>query len=1094
MSTAGSLNVRIKADFGELTRGLKQATQQVSAASRRMSESLKNVSQKLTGLGGEFSAKLTAPIGILGVTVLKMSGDFEQSMNRVAAVSGATGREFEALREKAKELGSTTAFSASQVADAMGFLSMAGLRASEQLGSISSVLNLASAAQIDMASAADIVTNIMSSQQMTTEELEHATNVLVKAFTSANTDLVQLGNAFKFAGPIAKTTGVQFEEAAAALSLMGNSGVQSTMAGRGLRMALLRLVKPPKEAAKSLKELGVEARELDGSIRPLADILDDLARAGADVPDYAAIFGTEAFGAMQALISQGTDTLRIFQKELENVGDVAQRIQEIQMQGLNGALRRMKSAFEGLAIAIGDSGLKTAMTNIAADVALFFEKLTKASPALLALGTALGGVLAAIGPLLLSLGALTWALGQLAAATSLTVGAIAGPLGLAVVTLSLVGTLLLMRRGVKDTGVSLDHFAGTLSRVHDINMELNKATGERVQRLKEEKRALLEKADAEISAAIAAVEAEQQKADNRTEGQKRRGIGPGDVGDAQSMLDSLQAARKRLQTEIEESEKQARMAFAGAARTRLQTISDELVNASEAQSVALKKERDQIMERVRADLEAEKARQSRMNEDRVALQATMDMLQHEKRVADERARLEQERHSSAKFGGGHRGRADRNASFVQVVDAAAKSKALGEEIGQTADQMDTLNASIDNSNELIAAISKTLGMEFQPAIEGVGEGLGGMDNTEDIRKALRQQIADLKEMALAALEGEDAMRRLELTQSLLADGWTDERPKLEALVNSLFDAEAEKSGVMERSAMAQRSQEALGDARDQIADIDALTEALGQGGDAYEDMQIKQQLYRAGVRLEGDALQALVEDIKRAQEAYQEASREARFWEDLGAAPTDSIRDWLMSGSTDLDDLMANFSERFRVLLIDALITKPFEDLAEQFAEAFRGMLGGIFTDGSMENWGQQVGAALRKVFSNSGGGDGGNAGWMQAVGNFFGSMFGGARAIGGPTMSNRIHLVGENGPELFIPSGSGTVEPMGAVSGRSGGGMTFNNTFNVEARADLQAMQRLVDESQKQMAGQINAQFDGRWDARFSNRVKHGLRFDERR
>src|SRR5690606_7239994 len=196
----GALRVNLSINSAEFREGLSTAQKHLEAVGRSM-----------TTTGRRMTTFVTAPIVGMGAIALKVTADFEKAMNQVQAVSGATGDQLKALSNQAKELGATTQFSSADAANAMGFLAMAGLRANEILGAMPHTLRLAAAANLDMATAADIVTNILSGYQKDVSELGHATDVLVKAFTSANTNLEQLGEAMKFAGPIASSAGVQFE-------------------------------------------------------------------------------------------------------------------------------------------------------------------------------------------------------------------------------------------------------------------------------------------------------------------------------------------------------------------------------------------------------------------------------------------------------------------------------------------------------------------------------------------------------------------------------------------------------------------------------------------------------------------------------------------------------------------------------------------------------------------------------------------------------------------------------------------------------------------------------------------------------------------
>lgn len=308
-------------------------------------------------LGSVFNLR-NAIIGLGAVavirTVVKSFADFETQMNRVRVLTGATGTDFSSLTDLALELGRTTAFSAKQSADAMGFLAMAGFEVDEVIGALPRTLELAAAAQLELGDAADIVTNILTGLQIPLEDLGKANDVLVKAFTSTNTNLQQLGQAFKFVGPIATSAGLQFEEVTAVLGLLGNAGIQASMAGTTLRGSIAKLLNPSAEAVKVLERLGVTAVDSSGKLVPFSDVIEQLGKGGATTADIFKIFGQRAGPGVAVLLSQGSAAIRELTKELEGAGGAAKEAAEVQLEGLNGALIKMKSAVEGAAISIGE--------------------------------------------------------------------------------------------------------------------------------------------------------------------------------------------------------------------------------------------------------------------------------------------------------------------------------------------------------------------------------------------------------------------------------------------------------------------------------------------------------------------------------------------------------------------------------------------------------------------------------------------------------------------------------------------------------------------------------------------------------------------
>ena len=398
---------------------LGEARLRLTADSKRLDQTLKRVSAQtrkvglaMAGLGVAIAAPLAA--------ATKIFAEYEQSMAKVQAVSGATAEEFAALDAIAREMGRTTVFTAREAAAALSFMSMAGLEAKQSISALPDVLNLAAAGQLELGQSADIVTNVMAGYGIAAEDVTMAVDVLTKGFTSANTDLLQLGEAFKMGGPVAKAAGLEFTEVAAALSLMGNAGFQGTLAGTALRGAITRLLNPTGEAQKILDRLGVAVFDTEGNMRPLVDIVRDLEESGLTAGDAMAVFGQRAGPAMLALIGQGSAALEELTTEMENAGGTAERIATTQLDTLTGDVTLLKSAFEGLALTIG-SIVAPQLREFLQEVTPLLQKViawTEANPELtkklVLLGVGIAGVALIVGSLLIVIGFMAAGLAVLA--------------------------------------------------------------------------------------------------------------------------------------------------------------------------------------------------------------------------------------------------------------------------------------------------------------------------------------------------------------------------------------------------------------------------------------------------------------------------------------------------------------------------------------------------------------------------------------------------------------------------------------------------------------------------------------------------------
>lgn len=438
----------------------------VDTATASMSQKFASAGKKMEARGKSMSRNLTLPIAGAGLAVLKMSGDFEKSMNKVGALTGSTGKELEGLRNQAKELGATTQFSASQAADAMSFLGMAGFETNEIMAAMPGTLDLAASSGMDLATTADIMSNVLTGFGKKAEEAGHLSDVMAKAVSSSNTDMLQLGDAMKYVAPVAASAGVSLEEATAAIGLMGNAGIQGSMAGTALRGSISRLLDPTKKAAKTLKALGVNALDSEGNLKPMHNIVQQLGDSGAKTADFMAIFGQRAGPAMAALVDQGAGALKGLTGDLEESGGTAKRMADQQMQGLNGEMMKLKSAAEGLAISIGESGLLSMVTGMVTGFTGWISSLSKTNPEVLKLVTGLALALAAIGPILFIGGKLIGTVISLVGAFGkaitiikvvvfnfriLTMVLMANPIGIVITALVALGVALVVAYKKSDT-------------------------------------------------------------------------------------------------------------------------------------------------------------------------------------------------------------------------------------------------------------------------------------------------------------------------------------------------------------------------------------------------------------------------------------------------------------------------------------------------------------------------------------------------------------------------------------------------------------------------------------------------------------------
>lgn len=280
---------------------------------------------------------------------------FRQEMNNVRAITNATDAEFARLRATALDLGRTTQFTARDAAAAMTFLARTGLDVNQTIGVIPGTLNLAAAAAVDLATAADISTNIMKGLGLEVRDLAGLVDVLAATTNSSNVNLFELGEAMKIVAPVAASAGADHRELAAAIGALGDAGIKGTLAGTALRRALINLTTGAEGADAVIDRLGLRVTDANGRFVGFASIVDQLTARGASARDMFELFGARGVAALLALQRRGGDSLRAFTRELEMAEGTAERMREQQMEGLVGAGKRLKSQIEATAIAWGSA-------------------------------------------------------------------------------------------------------------------------------------------------------------------------------------------------------------------------------------------------------------------------------------------------------------------------------------------------------------------------------------------------------------------------------------------------------------------------------------------------------------------------------------------------------------------------------------------------------------------------------------------------------------------------------------------------------------------------------------------------------------------
>ncbi|EJC8914348.1 phage tail tape measure protein [Escherichia coli] len=339
----------------------RQALARVTRARERYSRAQETAGKLKTG--GALAIGAAAAGGYAAGRFLQPAIGFGKEMSRVQALTriDKNSPQFKALREQALKLGSETPFTASDAASGQSFLAMAGFTPQAIQAALPGVLNMALAGGVELGETADIGSNILTQFNLTADQMDRVGDTLTAAFTRTNTDLRALGETMKYTGPVAAKLGISLEEAAAMAGMLASNGLRGSDAGTAMRASLSRLASPPKAAADALKELGVSVADARGKMRPMEDVLLDLYKATQkygqvdQVSFFKDIAGEEAFVGLQTLVAAaGSGELQKLTRELQGARGEVDRVAKVMADNLDGDLKNLDSAWEGLRIRISD--------------------------------------------------------------------------------------------------------------------------------------------------------------------------------------------------------------------------------------------------------------------------------------------------------------------------------------------------------------------------------------------------------------------------------------------------------------------------------------------------------------------------------------------------------------------------------------------------------------------------------------------------------------------------------------------------------------------------------------------------------------------
>nr|DAJ96462.1 MAG TPA: minor tail protein [Caudoviricetes sp.] len=371
-------------------------------------QKMETVGNSIAGAGKKMMG-VTTVIGGVGVAAVKTAADFDSAMSQVAAVSGATGKDFDALRNKAREMGAKTKFSATEAAEAMNYMAMAGWKTEDMLDGIEGVMNLAAASGEDLAATSDIVTDALTAFGLSAKDSGHFADILAAASSNANTNVSMMGETFKYCAPIAGALGFSAEDTAEAIGLMANAGIKSSQAGTALRTIMNNLAGDVKISGKAIGDVTIATTNADSSMRDLSDILADCRSAFGNLTESEkaqaaeSLVGKNAMSGFLALMNAGEDDIAKLSSAIDNCDGSAEKMAMTMQDNLAGQLTILKSQLQELAISFGDI-LMPAIRSIVSKLQGFVDKLNGMDEGTKRTIVTIALLVASIGPLLVIIG------------------------------------------------------------------------------------------------------------------------------------------------------------------------------------------------------------------------------------------------------------------------------------------------------------------------------------------------------------------------------------------------------------------------------------------------------------------------------------------------------------------------------------------------------------------------------------------------------------------------------------------------------------------------------------------------------------------
>lgn len=402
--------------FTRPSREVIQSMRQMGNEAIKAGKQIQNAGKTIANAGATLTKAVTLPIAGVATAAVKTAADFEAAMSEVGAISGASGEDMAKLTAKAKEMGATTAFSASESAEAMKYMAMAGWKTADMTEGIAGIMNLAAASGEDLAITSDIVTDGLTAFGMAAKESGRFADVMAATSSNANTNVALMGETFKYCASTAGAMGYSIEDISVAIGIMGNAGIKGSMAGTTLKNTIANLAKPTDAQAAVMKKLGISLTDSSGNMKSFAEVMDNLRSSfsGLSETEKAAaattLAGKQSMAGLLTIVNASTEDFDKLTAAINGSSGSAEEMAAKMLDNLNGQLTLLKSAVEGIAITIGNKLMPYVKTAVSW-VQKAADYINNLNDAQLDNIIKWAGIAAAIGPAIMIFGKIVTAVG-----------------------------------------------------------------------------------------------------------------------------------------------------------------------------------------------------------------------------------------------------------------------------------------------------------------------------------------------------------------------------------------------------------------------------------------------------------------------------------------------------------------------------------------------------------------------------------------------------------------------------------------------------------------------------------------------------------